>query len=46
VYCTSCVDHHTKELLTKEDNCEMDDATRLERKARIFKEGMQDASKI
>jgi hypothetical protein len=36
-YCTGCVDHHTKELL-KEDDREMDDATRLERKARIFKE--------
>jgi hypothetical protein len=32
-YCIACVDHHTKELLMNEDNCEMDDVAQLEKKA-------------
>jgi hypothetical protein len=39
-YCIGCVDHYTKELLMEENDSELNDAAQLERKARIFKEGM------
>jgi hypothetical protein len=38
-YCMGCVEYHTKELLQKEVIQEMDDASQLERKTRIFNEG-------
>jgi hypothetical protein len=47
-YCKACVEHHTKQLLLEQgdDDLEMDDALQLERKKRIFKEGMQSSPEL
>jgi hypothetical protein len=39
-YCNGCMEHHSRELLSEQrDDMEMDDASWLERKTRIFNEG-------
>jgi hypothetical protein len=42
-YCNGCMEHHHRELLLSEqrDDLEMNDASRLERKTRIFNDGAQ-----